>query len=328
MMKSAWSTPNVANLSEPKIAVLLCTYNGALYLRDQINSLAQQTHSNFVLWVSDDGSNDQTIEMLEHAQQTWGPDRLVILNGPRQGFARNFLHLACHTDIAADYYAFCDQDDIWSPQKLHRAIKHLSQMKQDQACLYAGATRLIDDRGTDVGKSPHQKGKLDFSNALVQNFASGNTMVFNQSLKHYLKQAGAELNIVSHDWWLYIVTTAVGGKVVFDHEAQVYYRQHKDNLIGANAKIFERLKRIKAMSSGRLLNWIQINCQCLQRIQTSMTPANQQLWHTVKEMRYLPRLRRLPSILNIKLQRRSRLESELLKTALLLARRPPDSLAD
>lgn len=316
-MKLDWPVLPDCDVKRPRVAVLLCTFNGAAYLAEQLKSIASQTHTNTQIWVSDDGSEDQTREILLSAAQHWGPERLKIIDGPRQGFARNFLFLACHPGIDADYFAFCDQDDIWLPGKLERALKQLQQDPDQTAALYGGTTRLVDATGRDLGTSSQPPRVLGFENALIQNVIGGNTMVFNQQLRNYLQRAGPDLNIVSHDWWLYILATAIGGKVIFDSQPEVCYRQHKDNLVGANARLGARLNRFRAMSTGRLIHWLWINCQCLQSINRDLPPEHQQLLNLLLEIRHQPRIKRLLMLPQLRLQRQSPLETWLVKMALL-----------
>jgi glycosyltransferase involved in cell wall biosynthesis len=249
----------------------MCTFQGERFLAAQLASISAQTHQNWTLWVSDDGSFDQTLEILRATQELWGKDRLKIVQGPWEGFARNFLSLACRPEIEADYYAFSDQDDIWLPNKLTRALEKLTEQPNNTALLYGSRTSLIDEIDTPIGISPLIPKRLDFANALVQNVAGGNTMVFNHALVKTLRGAGAALDIVSHDWWLYIVATATGGKVVFDQEPHILYRQHKGNLVGANLSLTSRLKRLQKLFSGRFAGWIQQNHRCIKRLEANMT---------------------------------------------------------
>ena len=117
------------------IAILLCTYNGSKYLREQLDSLIEQTHKNWILYVSDDGSSDDTLDILHHYQRTLGT-RLFIFEGPRQGFARNFISLIQNPLVDGDYFAFSDQDDIWLDDKLARSLAALQQSRSDVATMY------------------------------------------------------------------------------------------------------------------------------------------------------------------------------------------------
>ena len=98
-------------------AILLCTFNGEEYLSDQLDSYLSQTYSSWKLWVSDDGSIDKTKEIIERYQVNLGCDRVRLVDGPKKGYAANFMSLVCNPEIQAEYFAFSDQDDIWSPEK-------------------------------------------------------------------------------------------------------------------------------------------------------------------------------------------------------------------
>ena len=101
--------PNLEGSSNaPLVAILLCTYNGARFLPEQLDSLEAQTHQNWVVYASDDGSTDATLEILQQYQAKWPSGKLTIRTGPQKGFCQNFLSLTCDPNIRADYYAFCD----------------------------------------------------------------------------------------------------------------------------------------------------------------------------------------------------------------------------
>ena len=130
----------------PLVAILLCTYNGARFLAEQLDSLEAQPHQNWVVIASDDGSTDQTLEILQQYQAKWPLGKLMIRSGPQKGFCQNFLSLACDPEIKADYYAFCDQDDVWLPEKLEVALENIvTNQSDDVAYLYCGRTKYVTE---------------------------------------------------------------------------------------------------------------------------------------------------------------------------------------
>lgn len=292
-------------VKQPHVAILMCTFNGERFLKEQLDSLTTQIHQNWTLWVSDDGSTDQTLKILRTTQAAWGSDRLKIVEGPRKGFARNFLSLACRTEIEAEYFAFSDQDDIWLPEKLSRAIVMLEKLQQNAPSLYGSRTQLINAQGEIIGISKLIPHDLGFHNALVQNVAGGNTMVFNQHLRDALQFAGSDLDIVSHDWWLYLVTTAIQGTVIFDQEPLIHYRQHKHNLVGANASLSAKLNRLSQLFSGRFKNWIQRNHSCLTRIEPKMSSDSVHTAQTLANLHNLDTIQRVMQFKQIGLRRQS-----------------------
>lgn len=269
------SATKQAGQSLPKVAILLCTYHGQHYLADQLESFAAQSHHNWEVWASDDGSQDDTHDILVSFRDKWGADQLSIHFGPAEGFAANFLSLTCHANIRADYYAYSDQDDIWKNDKLQRAVDILKSVSQDVPALYCSRTRLVDSMNQHIGYSPLFRRPPSFANALMQNVGGGNTMVFNDAARKLLCEAGEDVGVVTHDWWAYLVVSGCGGKVFYDPIPSVRYRQHGDNLVGANSTWSARFVRLRMLIQGRLRNWIDINIQALQKIRSKLTPENQ-----------------------------------------------------
>jgi glycosyltransferase involved in cell wall biosynthesis len=238
----------------PLVAILMGTYNGARFLPEQMESLAAQTHQNWVLIASDDGSTDDTVKILKAYQAEWPAGRLIIKEGLKQGFCVNFLSMACDPVIRADYYAFCDQDDVWLPSKLGVAIKNIGLNEGILAYVYCGRTIYVDEKKKKVGYSPQFSFPTTFRNALIQSIAGGNTMVFNQKSKDLLEKTGVVLH-PSHDWWLYQLATGSGGVVYYDPKPQVKYRQHKNALVGGNRSLRARLKRVRMVFNGQFRRW-------------------------------------------------------------------------
>ncbi|MCG9076758.1 glycosyltransferase [Laribacter hongkongensis] len=138
--------PAGTRVAQPKVAILLCTYNGQNYLAEQLDSFAAQTHTNWEVWASDDGSLDDTHAILEDYRRKWPVGRLSIHFWPATGFASNFLSLAYRASIEADYFAYSDQDDVWEANKLAHAVEWLNTTQRQSA----GSERLFsrsDDRG-------------------------------------------------------------------------------------------------------------------------------------------------------------------------------------
>lgn len=281
------------NKAFPKVAILLCTYHGQHYLADQLDSFAAQSYPNLKIWASDDGSQDDTRAILEAYQGKWGEDRLSVQFGPSAGFAANFLSLVCNSGIQADYYAFSDQDDIWEADKIQRAMDWLQTIPEDVPALYCSRTRLVDADNRDIGLSPLFGRPAGFANALIQNMGGGNTMVFNDAARGLLREAGENVDVVTHDWWVYLVVSGCGGKVFYDTYPSLRYRQHDCNLIGVNSGWYARLVRIRMLWQGRFRNWIDQNIRALQPLRLKLTPENRRIldqFSTARNQWLLPRL--------------------------------------
>ena len=261
----------------PKVAILLCTYQGQRYLQAQLDSFVAQTHTNWELWVSDDGSMDGTHAILEQAVKAWGGDKISIHNGPREGFCANFLSLTCKADIEADYYAYSDQDDIWQSEKLARALAALKAVPHEVPALYCSRTLVVDADNHPICMSPLFTKPPSFANALMQNIGGGNTMVFNDAARKLLIEVGESVNVVTHDWWAYLLLTGCGGQAFYDPKPTVRYRQHKHNLVGMNSSMSARLKRIIQLFKGSLREWTDLNIAAINTMRDHLTPENKQI---------------------------------------------------
>lgn len=258
----------------PKVAILLCTYHGQRYLAEQLDSFAAQTHSNWEVWASDDGSEDDTHAILDAYRQKWPTGRLSIHSGPGEGFAANFLSLTCKATIEADYYAYSDQDDVWDSDKLDRAVRWLQTIPENIPALYCSRTRLVDAENNEIGLSPLFSKSPSFANALMQNIGGGNTMVFNNSARALLRETEGNTPIVSHDWWAYMVVAGCGGKVFYDAKPTLRYRLHTTNLVGANFLWPARLERFRMLWQGRFRNWSDSNIAALRKIESKLATEN------------------------------------------------------
>lgn len=279
------STENGCAQERLTVGVLLGVMNGEPFMVEQLESIAGQSHTNWKIRVSDDGSTDGSRDILRRYAERWGGDRLATRQGPSRGFAANFLSLACDPAVKADYYAFADQDDIWEPGKLTRALSWLETVPSGVPALYCGRTRLISEDGQDIGMSPPFIRKPKFANALVQSIAGGNTMVFNESARLLLRTAGPDVRIVSHDWWMYLVVSACGGSIYYDLVPFVRYRQHGNNLVGSNMGWKPRLDRLKNVLRGRFSEWNAIHLAALGTILPDFTPENAEILHRFAKAR-------------------------------------------
>jgi glycosyltransferase involved in cell wall biosynthesis len=258
----------------PHVAILLCTHKGEGFLHAQLASYLAQTHTNWSLWASDDASTDATWAILE-AFCAAHPERLIYLRrGPAQGFVRNFLSLACDASIAADYFAYSDQDDIWFDDKLARAVAALAVLPAEKPLLYGARSEFIDVDGATLGTS-YAYGAPSFANALTQCMVGGNTMLFNQATRKLLQQAGPQSAVASHDWFTYQLVTGVGGYMAYDVAPVIGYRQYRGAMSGSNRGLKPSLIRIMKLLGGTYRDWNALNVATLHRLRALLTPENQ-----------------------------------------------------
>jgi glycosyltransferase involved in cell wall biosynthesis len=270
----------------PDVAILLCTMQGRNYLGEQLDSILNQIHTSWTIWASDDGSDDGTLTLLEEYQARLGKARLSTHSGPAAGFAANFLSLTCNANITADYYAYADQDDIWEADKLARALEWLQTIPIGVPALYCSRTRNVDVNNQDIGFSRLFAKAPSFANALVQSIAGGNTMVFNDAARRLLRMAGADVEVVSHDWWAYLLVTGCGGEVFYDSLPAVRYRQHDTNLVGTNNSWTAGLVRARMLLGGRFRTWNDIHIAALETIRMHLTAENQRRLNEFSKARH------------------------------------------
>ena len=250
--------------------VLLATRNGARHLAAQLDSIAAQIQWGRIdLVASDDGSNDGTLTLLAEAAAKWRRGRFEVVTGPGRGFAENFRSLL-QREVTTPFVAFSDQDDIWLESKLSVAAMALGAATSP--ALYCGRTLLVSADDHPIGLSPLFRREVGFANALVQSIAGANTMVLNRAGFELASQAAARSGFVSHDWLCYQVISGAGGRVVYDPVPRVRYRQHGDNLVGANTGWRARLDRLWRAWGGRFVDWNDRNVATLREVEELLTP--------------------------------------------------------
>jgi glycosyltransferase involved in cell wall biosynthesis len=262
--------------SEPSVLILMGTFNGEKYIREQLDSIAAQSHKNWRLVISDDGSTDKTLEIARLWAAEVGEKRVEFRNGPRRGFALNFLSMLCDENLIADFYAFCDQDDVWLPEKLSAGLAHLTRDSDlNRPSLYCGRTIYVTETLKNLGLSPLFDKEPSFKNALVQSLAGGNTMIVNHPAASLLRVARDLSDVVSHDWWGYIVVSGCGGKIYYDSQPHILYRQHHANKIGKNNSWGARTKRVKLIFLGKFREWHDKHFLALQAFNSQLSIENQ-----------------------------------------------------
>jgi len=271
--------------SSPLVAILLCTYNGEKFLAEQLDSYEAQSYQNWILMVSDDGSTDATLQILQQYQAKWPHEKMTIRNGPQKGFCQNFLSLACDPEIAASYYAFSDQDDVWLPEKLAVALQTIVANQNIYVpFIYCGRTTYVTDELKPCGISPLFVFPPSFRNALVQSIAGGNTMVFNLAAKLLIEKAGP-LNVPSHDWWLYQLISGAEGDVFYDPVPHLLYRQHDGALVGGNNSFSAKIERVMMLWQGRFQNWNTQNIAALKEVRHLLVKNHQEILRLFETLR-------------------------------------------
>ncbi len=208
------------------VEVLLSTYNGSRHLAEQLESLRVQTYPLVRLSVRDDGSTDATVQVLRSGLTHFPGAKLEV--GPNIGAARSFMTLLNGVAPATRFAAFCDQDDVWAPEKLAAAVGALDGAAGP--ALYCSAVNLVTDDLSALKPYRRCTRGVGFANALVENIATGCTIVLNRAAVD-LVNARSPKALLMHDAWCYLVLSALGN-VVYDPVPRVSYRVHSANAIG------------------------------------------------------------------------------------------------
>lgn len=264
--------------SRPTVEVLMSTYNGARYLREQLGSIYAQEGVDVRLRVRDDGSSDDTQRLLTEEQKA---GRLTWYAGANCGPAKSFWHLLC-TAAGADYYAFADQDDVWDTDKLRVATWAIAEAG-DEPALYFCQTQLVDEQLRELANVTIHP-LLTYGEALAYQFIGGCTMVFNEPLRRLLAEYTPQY-MRMHDIWAYDVALAVGAVVRFDATPHIRYRQHTGNAVGQQNSLrfrwrerwqhVKKNERIRSHTAEELWNGYA----------GKMTPANRDLTRHVVNYR-------------------------------------------
>ena len=222
------------------VHIMLAAYNGDKYIREQIDSIISQTYKEWKLFISDDSNTDDLRKIICDYVDKYS-EKIILLprrkaeNGAKGNFAYLFKSVG-----KADYYAFCDQDDIWTENKLECLVNALRKRNSKKPLLIYHDLELIDSQKNIISNDFAEytgvklKEKNAFQQLLMYNCIPGCSMVFNNALK---KMVGSiPIECIMHDWWLVLATKCFNGEIIHEKKILGSYRQHGNNEIGAVEK--------------------------------------------------------------------------------------------
>lgn len=207
-----------------KVVVLLSTYNGENFLKEQLDSILNQTYSNITILVRDDGSKDKTTLILKEYESQ---GKISLILGENKGFIDSFFELL-KLAPEASYYAFSDQDDIWEKDKIERAIEVLKEHTNLQLPLMYYSNYDLYDTNMKFVSHSQKKNNVSFINSLVECVNLGMTTLINKNAREKVLSNIPKQNLLGHDWWIYMVCSAFG-KVIYDDTPKVKHRMHSNN---------------------------------------------------------------------------------------------------
>ncbi len=220
----------------PEVEVLLATYNGELYISEFLDSLSLQNEVIIHLRVSDDGSSDRTLEIIESYQHLF--ESCKVFNGPRNGPSANFFSLIEKANYK--FVALADQDDIWLPHHLITAVKRLSTTPDLPSLTFSAVEEFNDEKET-TSLWPERFPGEDIRTIITENLARGCTFVLNSKAVNLIN-LHKPVNAIMHDWWILLLIYSCGC-VTWSNSPEVRYRIHKDNAVGGRPSFKQRLNR-------------------------------------------------------------------------------------
>lgn len=217
-----------------KIDILMATYNGAEYVREQIDSILNQTYTDFNLIISDDNSTDNTYDILKEYSKI--DKRIILYKQSRNlGYVRNFEFLL--NKVSSKFYMLCDQDDVWLPEKIE---VYYNKMKDEKLDFVFGDLEIVDKDLNTVSKSFVRKKRLfykikkftDFRLEYLYNCVTGCTIMAKSNLLSKVLPIPKESKYIIHDYWIALNYTLLGN-VGFIDKPYIKYRQHENNQVGS-----------------------------------------------------------------------------------------------
>jgi len=244
---------------DPKVCVIMSTYNGEKYLREQVDSILSQKDVELTLCVFDDCSTDSTTEIIKEYMKENENVKLTV-NEKNKNFTYNFLDalFSFRENEEYDYYAFADQDDFWLDTKIISAIKMIEET--GECTMYSSNLKVVDSELKPTGdEMMHKKYKQGHYDILCKNVVTGCTIVMDKAFKNLATKHYPE-NIYLHDYWLAIIAHyCKNAHFVYDTcPDYILYRQHGSNLIGVNnkgevkrmmKKLFTKTDKIKTIQN-------------------------------------------------------------------------------
>lgn len=240
-----------------QVEVLVATYNGEKYIARQLESIINQTYSDFICMIHDDGSTDSTKSIVNEYAQKY-PNIVRILEYPSTGGAcNNFLSMLKF--CTAKYICFADQDDVWLPNKIETLVADMKKYEKEKPCVVFSNLIIVDDKMNIIsdnymdycGFDTHDLNKKRF---LMGNIAPGCSMIINRELKELAIKYKDINNIDMHDWWCIELASFVGS-VHYEPKALILYCQHNTNVVGAiknNSFLIRVLRNLKLLCNGTI----------------------------------------------------------------------------
>lgn len=233
---------------QEKVGIVLASYNGEHYIREQLDSILSGTYKNFCIHVFDDGSSDCTREIIKEYEKRYPGQVVLNENAENKGVVKNFL---CGIQAVEEaYIMLCDQDDVWLPDKIEKTMQEMKRVEgeEKEAAIVFTDAKVVDAQLTPQGTSFYKRSRyklnqMGLSYMLMENKLIGCTIMLNYKIKEKITAVPTSARM--HDWWIALIGAAFG-KIAFLEEETILYRQHGSNVVGNqsfSSYIASRLKK-------------------------------------------------------------------------------------
>lgn len=220
------------------IAILLATYNSSNFIREQLDSLYNQTLLDWTIYVHDDGSTDNTLDIIEEYRQKYGNIEVIAPNIKHLGPKKNFMFLL--GNVEADYYFFCDHDDVWLPFKIELSINSIKEKENggSKPVIFHSDCTIVDGNLNVIDKSMWHYARIipeimhNKKYVMTSCFITGCTLCINNKAKKIIPPIPD--NAIMHDWWIGLNAVLKNATVISSHKQTILYRLHGKNDSGIN----------------------------------------------------------------------------------------------
>ncbi|XOQ47655.1 MAG: Putative glycosyltransferase EpsE [Eubacteriales bacterium] len=286
------------------ITILMASYNGERYIGEQIESILNQTETNWKLVIQDDCSSDATYQIACRYAAKY-PEKIAVFRRAENSgsAANNFFSMLTYAD--GDYVMFCDDDDVWLPNKIEKSMEMMRKEEQkngiDKPVLVHSDLVVVDENLNILSRSMFQRQNLDakrcrLHNILVQNIVTGCTMAVNRSLIRMVTKTEMPEKAIMHDWWFALIASAFG-TIAFVDTPTVLYRQHGKNAVGAknaNSIAYNFKRLMQSTQAKNVLNNTYLQAQeFMERFSLMLDATSLNL---VKDFTAIPQLTKMQKI--------------------------------
>ena len=279
-----------------QIAILLSTHNGDKFIKEQLISLEDQSYKEFDIYIRDDGSSDNTLEYIGEFIADSDIDVIVLPSTKNIGASLSFFTLLDKVSKIDRYryIMFCDQDDIWLPDKVEISIRQIQELERDNPnlpLLIHTNLSVVDDKLDTIDNSYWSYQQIDpnrtnLNHLLVENVITGCTAIINSKLAKLALPIPKDA--IMHDWWLGLVATTMG-KIDYIEKSTILYRQHNQNEIGASRLgLSTMMKRMHKLSAPIMQRYTKQSKEMLDRYRDRLKPKDLDILEAMVSIEYIP----------------------------------------